>query len=488
MSIMQSNRQAITKKTTWTLKQQALVLFVFCLLVRFLSLGLYPLMDTTEARYGEMARIMFESGNWVTPMFDYGIPFWGKPPLFSWLSALGFSALGVNELAARLPHFLVSLLVILLVFILAKKVYQGTESRSEAPYLVILILTSTTAFSLYSGAVMTDTALTLGITLSMVSFWQAWHFHSKAWGYLFFIGLAIGLLSKGPLALVLVGMSLFLWVLLGNHWSKLYRRLPWVKGSLLMLLISLPWYLIAEYKSPGFLNYFIIGEHFKRYVVSGWSGDLYGTAHTQTRGTIWLYWLVVMLPWTPILIYQVLCFFKQGDETKTSQGGYLSFLWCWMLAPLILFSFAGNILHSYLMPVLPAMALLIMAYYERQKLSPQVFKLALVTPVILLALTLVMSKGWNSKQSEKGLMQVWLKQDEASMSGLTYLGKRPFSAQFYSQGKASKSQLSPMAFINQLKDSSFIVLGKNAFTDDVKQRECEIRGESKKRYLLYCSG
>ena len=90
------------------------------LLLRLVSLGLYPLMDTTEARYGEMARIMLETGNWVTPMFDYSVPFWGKPPMFTWLSALGFEAMGVNEIGARMPHFLVGIAIIGLVFYFAK--------------------------------------------------------------------------------------------------------------------------------------------------------------------------------------------------------------------------------------------------------------------------------------------------------------------------------------------------------------------------------
>ena len=482
MSVMESGSTSLKQTDRFSLQQKAIVLLALCLLVRFLSLGLYPLMDTTEARYGEMARIMFETGNWITPMFDYDIPFWGKPPLFSWLSALGFSTLGVTEFAARVPHFLVSLLVIVLVFKLAKSVHQKTETA----YLAILILASTSAFSLYSGAVMTDTALTFAITLSMVSFWQAWQLKSRLWGYAFFVGLAIGLLSKGPLALVLVGMSIFLWVLFGNHWRRLYQALPWVTGSLLMLVISLPWYIIAEYESPGFLNYFIVGEHFKRYVVSGWSGDLYGTAHKQTRGTIWLYWLVVMLPWTPILAYQVVRLFKQGKETQSSNNGYISFLWCWVLAPLILFSFAGNILHSYLMPILPAIALLIMAYHERQNISEHVFKLALFTPILLSVLIFAISNGWTSKQSEKGLMQVWSKQQEANKSDLVYLGKRPFSAQFYSNGKAVSQVESFTSYRSKLKRPSFVVLAKKSIASKIKRFGCEVRGESKARYLLYC--
>ena len=71
------------------------VLLALVLLLRVLTLGLYPLTDTTEARYAEMARKMLESGNWLTPMFDVGVPFWGKPPLSFWLSALPMALGGV---------------------------------------------------------------------------------------------------------------------------------------------------------------------------------------------------------------------------------------------------------------------------------------------------------------------------------------------------------------------------------------------------------
>jgi len=63
-----------------------------------------PLMDKTEARYAEIARIMAETNNWTTLQIDYGIPFWAKPPLSTWLSAMSFQLFGVNEFAARLPY------------------------------------------------------------------------------------------------------------------------------------------------------------------------------------------------------------------------------------------------------------------------------------------------------------------------------------------------------------------------------------------------
>ena len=113
----------------------------------------------------------------------------------------------------------------------------------------------------------------------------------------FFVGLAIGLLAKGPLALVIALPPVAGWILLTSQWRRSWKSLPWITGTLLMLALALPWYLAAENKTPGFLDYFIVGEHWKRFTVRGWKGDLYGNAHSKTPGTIWLYLLLVTFPW-----------------------------------------------------------------------------------------------------------------------------------------------------------------------------------------------
>ncbi|GAA5216460.1 glycosyltransferase family 39 protein [Corallincola platygyrae] len=460
----------------------ACALCLSTLLVRLISLGLYPLMDTTEARYGEMARIMVETGNWVTPMFDYGIPFWGKPPMFTWLSAAGFSLLGINEFAARLPHLLVGFGVLLLVW----KTARLARQNSSDAWLAAAILASTTAFSLISGAVMTDTALTLGITLAMVSFWRAWQQQGRHWGYLFFVGLAIGLMSKGPLTLVLVGISLFLWLVPEGRWRHFTARLPLLTGPVLMLALTLPWYMIAEQATPGFLNYFLVGEHFKRFVVSGWQGDLYGTAHKEVRGMIWLLWLITALPWTPILLTQFakIIRVRERHQTTKTKGliGYAGFLWSWMLAPLILFTFSGNILYSYIMPGLPAMALLIVHYQSRLCWSPKVFLVGCLTPALLLAASVALLTEAIPPNSQKPLLQAALQtQPEIANTPLYYLKERPFSGQFYSQGKAKL-----LAANHHQPPYYLVVKGSINSANSPDASHCEQRHTWHKHRLYYC--
>ena len=137
-------------------------------LCRLLSLGLYPLSDKTESRYGEIARIMAETGNWVTPHVDYATPFWGKPPLSTWLSAFAIKLFGENDFAVRIPSFLLAVGVAALVFCLARQL-KGSPLAISA----VVVLSVSPMFFVSGGAVMTDPALVFGTTMSMVGFYLA---------------------------------------------------------------------------------------------------------------------------------------------------------------------------------------------------------------------------------------------------------------------------------------------------------------------------
>ena len=113
-SISRSTKKALHLRSDFAL--WLLLFLVAVLLLRLISMGAYPLMDTTEARYAEMSRKMLETGHWLVPQFDYGIPFWGKPPLSFWATAVTMKLGGINEWSARLAPFLASLTMGLLFF------------------------------------------------------------------------------------------------------------------------------------------------------------------------------------------------------------------------------------------------------------------------------------------------------------------------------------------------------------------------------------
>ena len=100
----------------------------------------------------------------------------------------------------------------------------------------------------------------------------------------------------GPIAAVLVGLPLDVWTLRFGKLGLVAREFRWVSGMLLTTMLVVPWYVLAEVRTPGFLEYFLIGEHWHRFVTPGWRGDLYGTAHAFPRGSIWLFAIAAFLP------------------------------------------------------------------------------------------------------------------------------------------------------------------------------------------------
>lgn len=449
------------------------------LFIRLISLGAYPLMDTTEARYGEMARLMIETGNWLTPQFDYGVPFWGKPPLFTWMSAVGIEVFGINEFAVRMPHWLAAIVVVVLMAYLARKLgFSGLVTA--------VVLATCGVFSISAGAVMTDMALTMGVTLAMVGFYRCWQ-GSKMWGYAGFVGLAIGLLAKGPLVIVIMGIAILPWLVI-QHGIKgavitLWQRFPLVSGLALMLAIALPWYILAEQATPGFIDYFIVGEHFKRFLVSGWQGDLYGSAHDEPRGMIWVFWLYSAAPWSIIL--PILAWKKRHiiQNESVKQSGIVSFLVCWMVSPLLLFTLSGNILPAYVLPGVPAIGLLIAICLSDIKHDPKWFKVSAALVPILLVITLfVIHFEVGNKKSDKVIFE------QADNTLPTYyVGSRPFSGQFYSQGKAKKLDLES----DRLTMPRFQLIGKKhdvaALVED-RALNCVVEYTAKSERSLYrCS-
>src|SRR3546814_5782336 len=87
-----------------------------------------------------------------------------------------------------------------------------------------------------------------------------------------------------------------------------------------MLAISLPWYVIAELKTPGFLKYFLVGEHFLRFVDAGWAGDRYGTAHARAWGAIWLDWIAASAPWSLLLVTGLLVLPLKSSLRQAAQA------------------------------------------------------------------------------------------------------------------------------------------------------------------------
>lgn len=457
-------------------QQKLLAILLGLIFLRLISLALYPLYDTTEARYGEIARIMYETGNWLTPHFNYELPFWGKPPLHTWITAGGFALLGESEFAGRLPHFLTGLLTLVIFYSFVK-----TFLTRKQAILSIIVLASCLGFIVASGMIMTDTLLLFSMTLAMTSMWRFSQGFKKS-GYVFFFALSIGLLAKGPVAIVLVGIAVCVWSVATKQLVDFIVKLPWLAGFAIIGAVAVPWYVLAEQATPGFIEYFLLGEHFYRFVEPGWQGDLYGTAHTEPKGMIWLYWLAAAFPWSFVLLF-ALARKNKSAQFLTMDKNKFWFALAWMLSPMILFTMAGNILPIYVMPGFGGLALLICLLYKEES---RVGYFSAVTFVLMVLTVGYVSSGAASKVSEKDILYVT---KEQPATPIVYWKTLPFSGQYYSQGKAVK--VKNLSELNKVKSDSgkiFFVASKKADKDVTPylQRSCNLLVEHRKRSLFEC--
>lgn len=450
----------------YALGKRTVFIFMALVIMRLVSLGLYPLMDMTEGRYGEIARKMAEMNDWVTPWYDVGVPFWGKPPLSFWMSALGIKLFGINEFAVRFPHFLAALLVIAIGYDWAKRSLIN-------PFYVTIILSTSFIFLVSSGAVMTDMALCVGSTLSLRAFWLSLRGEEsgrKREQCLFFIGLSIMLLAKGPVGWVLVLLPIGLWALLTKSIKETWQGLAWIVGSMLAILAVTPWYFLAEQHTPGFLNYFFIGEHWHRFTVSGWKGDLYGSAHATQRGTIWLQFIYATLPWSLILPIAAWIYKKQSITPSPVNQQLGLYLLLAAIAPCLFFTMSGNILWTYVLPGLPALALLLALWLGRmdQILAKKIILFGTATSALaIISVLSILTIGHAADlKSAKSITQLYEAQNvvQKSMQPLVFLGDRPYSAIFYSHGLALKMNTVEEVSLYAKGNPIFIAVRKNQLT------------------------
>ncbi len=461
-------------------------LFWLITLSRLFAIFLIPLTDTTEARYANIAYMMAKSGDWITPYFDYGVPFWGKPPLSFWCQALFYDIFGIHDFAARLPSFLITLLTAWLIYNFLTRISNKTTAL-----LAIVIYTSMALVYVVSGVVLTDTYLNFATTMSLISFLMVLKGENKYSKYLFFGGLGLGLLAKGPLVLAIVGGTITIWLLFSfkNRIKKL-ALFPWISGLFLMMIIALPWYISAEIKTPGFLKYFIIGEHFNRFVYSGWEGDLYGSAHEKFHGYIWLTWLYASLPWGIISLLLLVKNFKinKSSYIEKLRDDYFFFYIVWALFVMMFFTLAGNILSTYVLPSLPPLSILLALYLGRQHgefINKKFICItSLVSPILGVAAAVFIILNPTSVRTEKFLIEKY-KALSDNQTPIFFRGHQSFSAHYYYGKKINSLSLEEFNKILASNDSKYFFVINNESISILKNVKNYKKIYASRNYNLY---
>ncbi|MGY5353208.1 ArnT family glycosyltransferase [Wenyingzhuangia sp. IMCC45533] len=457
-------------------KKNLLEVTVYFLALLRITVGAWlPLLDKTEARYAEIARIMYETNNWVTPQIDYNVPFWAKPPFSTWISAISFNIFGVNEFAARFPSFLIH--VLLIVFI--TKAFSLSRKQG---FLLAFVMLTIPEYYIHSGVVSTDSSLLVGITFIMVGFWQSINAKTNTliWKLLTWLGVIIGMLSKGPITLVLTVPPLFIWsCMYKGKLAAFFKKALWIPGLILALLVSGLWYYLAEIRTPGFIDYFFVGEHYKRFVESGWKGDKYGFAKKQPLGMIWLFLILFFIPWIQFAIIKAV---KKKEEIF--KNTWISFLWLWLLWTPFFFTVSKSLIHTYTLPCTIPLGLLVLHYYESYKKQKPWVIGAMVIPVFLC----VGFVGVNTVYTNTD----WQNTDKHLVKDYDKYGKdiyawkfKSYSSQFYTHGsiKLVSNQQSLDSLISS--NENFVLLSKKSLfkslPDEIKLRFEELKSNRKSK-------
>jgi 4-amino-4-deoxy-L-arabinose transferase-like glycosyltransferase len=313
----------------------------------FYQLGRLPLIGSDEPRYARIAAEMTTESRWVTPTLE-GRPWLEKPPLYYWLTIPVFRLAGQGEAEARVAPALAAFWTALVVYWLGCALWSRLAGLMGASALLTMV-----GFVAFGRSASTDmpmaACMTTGLAVLAVA---AVREGQPLWrllaGYAF-LGLAV--LAKGPVALVLVvGIGACFWAL-RDGWHL--RRWHPVPGLVVVLAVSLPWFWLAfQQNGFGFILVFFINHNLARYVT-----DIHH--HTQP----FYYYVPVMLglifPWTAWLFS-----FASGKTLRALRrwrewnpaGLFLS---CWILFPLLFFSISRSKLPGYLIPVIPALAMLV---------------------------------------------------------------------------------------------------------------------------------
>jgi 4-amino-4-deoxy-L-arabinose transferase-like glycosyltransferase len=312
------------------------------------ALGRPALWEPDEGRYAEIAREMILSGDYITPRNDF-VRYFEKPPLMYWTTAASMRLFGLDELAARLPAALFSIGEVVVTLVLAESVFGATAGMLAA----IALALSPLVFG-FARFLTLDPALAFFVTAALGCFYTATlrpdlgSGSGRMWLYASAAMVALGTLTKGPVALVICGGVALIYLLVERRARDLLR-IPWIGCAVIYFAIVLPWFVLVARRNPEFLSYFFVHEHLHRYLANtehSW-GPWFLVAVAAGGTWPWLYFAPSGL--------RASAGASAGDEARYRSA--VRFLAIWLAFVLVFFSIPRSKLGSYVLPGIPPIAI-----------------------------------------------------------------------------------------------------------------------------------
>jgi 4-amino-4-deoxy-L-arabinose transferase-like glycosyltransferase len=336
-----------------------LLLAGFCTFLFFYGIAQFGLIGADEPRYAQVAREMLDRHDWITPTLG-GHAWLEKPPLYYWQAMIAYSIFGVSDSGARIPSAIDATLLVVAVYLFFRK-FRPTVEVDAA-----LITASCAGIIGYARAASMDMGLTASFAIGMLAWWAWRESDKRIYLAAFYLCMALGMLAKGPVAPFLAATIVVAYAAAIRD-ARLIVKTAWPLGMLLFLAVSLPWYIAVQLRNPQFFREFILEHNLARF-----STNLYH--HPEP---FWYYipvLLLALVPWMVFVIaalsHSVRVWWAERAAHRDLELGFRVFLCCWLIVPLLFFSISRSKLPGYILPAVPAGAILL-ADYLREKLEHQ---------------------------------------------------------------------------------------------------------------------
>jgi 4-amino-4-deoxy-L-arabinose transferase-like glycosyltransferase len=329
-------------------RRSTVPLLLLCALSFFVGLGSGAITDADEAFYAQSAREMVESGDWITPHYNYE-PRFQKPVLYYWLTAATYLATGPNEFAARLWSAMSGVGLVLVIAACGRRWFD-----EDIGLLAGAIAATTFGYFTMARMALPDLPLTFFITLSIYAALVAMldrEPYPRKFLLLSAAAAALAFLTKGPVGIVIPALVVVPIVLLERRSVNL-ELTDFVLALLLFLALALPWYVVMWMRhGTAYLEGFFVGDNYERFA----------TARFNDPRPWWFYLPVLaggLLPWTPLVIVWFAPIWQFLSRRRDIASLDIRLL-MWAVLPLLFYSLSVGKQPRYLLPVLPPVALLL---------------------------------------------------------------------------------------------------------------------------------
>jgi len=338
--------QAALEHTTATL----LLVAVTSLVIFLAGSGKVALSDPDESRYALVGWNMLRTGDWLTPQL-YHEPYFDKPPLYFWLTALSFKLLGTTEFAARLVPAVGAMLVVVACYLLALELY-GSNCALLAG--VALLTTATTL--VVSKFLRMDVYLVLWISLTLLAFVKGYKAEgSSRWFLVMYVAAALAMLTKGPVGVLIPFATIGIFLALNGQLSKVLD-MKVIAGLAILIVIGCPWFIYMAVEHEQFLRKFFWEQHVQR-----WAAGKFG--HRDNPLMYLAFLIVGFLPWTPLLLPAIVYAAREGFGVK--RAWQERFLLIWAGFVVVFFSLGKTKMVNYVLPAFVPLAVLLGRYFQQ---------------------------------------------------------------------------------------------------------------------------